>query len=107
MQAARRDGDTLSLVAVWLGIVAVVAFVGGLAAHLPNLAGAGVVAGLVAIVLARLTRSRAREADDDGKAHLGRIGQLMGWIAAGPFVVLCVGTVAMVVVLVLLLEVLH
>jgi hypothetical protein len=88
MQAARERGDKLTRVAVGLGIGGLLATVCGLIAQLPDLAGTGVVIGMVAIVVARSTRRRAVTAKDGEQAYLGRFGQVTGWLAVAPFVVL-------------------
>jgi hypothetical protein len=90
MRNASERGDRMARLSVFLGIAGVLATAVGLAADVPNLAGAGVVIGVVAIIIARIARRRAVVAQDDDRASLSRYGQIMGWLAVAPFLVLLV-----------------
>lgn len=90
MRNASERGDRIARLSVFLGIAGVLATAVGLAADVPNLAGAGVVIGVVAIIIARIARRRAVVAQDDDRASLSRYGQIMGWLAVAPFLVLLV-----------------
>src|ERR1700728_965874 len=90
MRNASERGDRIARLSVFLGIAGVLATAVGLAADVPNLAGAGVVIGVIAIIIARIARRRAVVAQDDDRASLSRYGQIMGWLAVAPFLVLLV-----------------
>jgi hypothetical protein len=58
----------------------------GVVAHIPNLAGAGVVLGIGAVLLSKVVRRRAYEGDDPTLASAGRWAQVLGWLAVGPII---------------------
>jgi hypothetical protein len=88
-----------------LGCTALAGVIVGVVVPIPNLAGAGVVLGLITIMLSRALRRRARDADDDDHAAIGRLGEVMGWLAVGPAFVLVLALVVLVAVIVVLLNI--
>lgn len=88
LRAARERRETQAIASFWLGWGAVGATVLGVLIHVPDVTGCGVLIGVAAIVTARFTRQRARAMEDNDLLYLSRYGQITGWLAVGPMLIL-------------------
>jgi hypothetical protein len=96
--------DRLPAAAVASGGAAVAAEAVGLTADVPGLVDAGVVAGICAIVLARLVRRRAVAEGDAGLASMGRMAQVAGWLSVAPVIAFALLFVLFIVMLAVILH---
>jgi hypothetical protein len=96
--------DRLPVAAVAFGGAAVAAEAVGLTADISGLVDAGVVAGICAIVLARVVRRRAVAEGNAGRATMGRVAQLAGWLSVAPVIAFVLLFVLFIIGLVVILQ---